>query len=333
MSILRSFLRPSTGCFYYWQFQAKQSLLELDIHRSYITTANDDGSKEVRIEVPWGHIAAKEWGPESGKPVLAVHGWQDNAGSFDKLVPLLNPDLRILAIDLPGHGKSSPFPQGIFFHYMDYLLSMNRIVRHMGWDKFIYLGHSLGSILGYIYCSTFPETVEKYIGIEALKPMVFPSEKLPKINKKNIETFFKIEGRKASTQPVYPYEEAKKKMLKAYKGSINEESCEILLRRGLIATGDGYTYSRDPRVQVGMLQLGYSEENLIAYASNMSCEVLNIKAKNGLDYEPKKIYIGTIEALKKTAARVQFDEVDGTHHLHLNTPENIAPIINEFICS
>ncbi|XP_047496284.1 probable serine hydrolase [Penaeus chinensis] len=331
MSILKCFLRSCTGYSHYWQAQAKQ--MEFYTYRSYTSTVNDDGSNEVKIEVPWGVIAGKEWGPKSGKPVLAVHGWQDNAGSFDRLVPLLNSDLRILAIDLPGHGKSSPFPPGIFFHYMDYLLSMNRVVRHMEWDKFIYLGHSLGSILGYIYCSTFPETVEKYIGIEALKPKVFPAEKLQKINRKNAETFFKIEGMKANTQPVYSYEEAVRRMLKGYDGSINEQSCEVLLRRGLRATGNGYTYSRDPRVKVGRLDLGYSEESLMAYASNMSCEVLNIKAKNGLDYEPKEIYYGAVEALKKTAPRVQFEEVEGTHHLHLNTPENIASLINEFISS
>lgn len=331
MSILKCFLRSCTGYSHYWQVQAKQ--MGFYTYRSYTSTVNDDGSKEVRIEVPWGVIAGKEWGPKSGKPVLAVHGWQDNAGSFDRLVPLLKSDLRILAIDLPGHGRSSPFPPGIFFHYMDYLLSMNRVVRQMEWDRFVYLGHSLGSILGYIYCATFPETVEKYIGIEALKPKVFPAEKLQKINRKNAETFFKIEGLKADTQPVYSYEEAERRMLKAYNGSVNEESCKVLLMRGLRETGTGYTYSRDPRVKVGRLDLGYSEESLMAYASNMTCEVLNIKAKNGLDYEPKEIYYGAVEALKKTAPRVQFEEVEGTHHLHLNTPENVASLINEFISS
>ena len=66
--------------------------------------------------MPWGHIAGKAWGKPSRKPVLAVHGkglpgdltvlkdciatecvylspltgYLDNAGSFDKLIPLLS---------------------------------------------------------------------------------------------------------------------------------------------------------------------------------------------------------------------------------------------------
>lgn len=43
--------------------------------------------RTMKIPAPWGHIAAKEWGNSgSGTKVIAVHGWQDNANSFDPLV-------------------------------------------------------------------------------------------------------------------------------------------------------------------------------------------------------------------------------------------------------
>lgn len=32
--------------------------------------------KEIKIPVPWGHIAGKWWGPEDKRPILALHGWQ-----------------------------------------------------------------------------------------------------------------------------------------------------------------------------------------------------------------------------------------------------------------
>lgn len=31
--------------------------------------------KEVKIPVPWGHIAGKWWGPTDKHPILALHGW------------------------------------------------------------------------------------------------------------------------------------------------------------------------------------------------------------------------------------------------------------------
>ena len=44
--------------------------------------------REVSIPVPWGIIAGREWGSPTGVPWIAVHGWLDNAGSFDTLAPL-----------------------------------------------------------------------------------------------------------------------------------------------------------------------------------------------------------------------------------------------------
>lgn len=47
-------------------------------------------------------MLAKVWGPENGLPVLALHGWQDNAGTFDKLAPLLPKNIRLVCLDFCG---------------------------------------------------------------------------------------------------------------------------------------------------------------------------------------------------------------------------------------
>lgn len=68
--------------------------------------------KEVQIPTDWGHIAAKLWGKEDQRPILALHGWQDNAATWDALIPQLPESCSILAIDFPGHGNSSWIPKG-----------------------------------------------------------------------------------------------------------------------------------------------------------------------------------------------------------------------------
>lgn len=45
---------------------------------------------------------AKVWGTPNDHPILALHGWQDNAGTFDKLIPLLPSDLYVVCLDFCG---------------------------------------------------------------------------------------------------------------------------------------------------------------------------------------------------------------------------------------
>lgn len=78
----------------------------------------------------------KLWGSRDKQPILAIHGWQDNAGSFDSLAPLLSLNLPVLSIDLPGHGYSSHMPSGQFYYiFWDGVIILRRIVKHYKWNK------------------------------------------------------------------------------------------------------------------------------------------------------------------------------------------------------
>ena len=78
-------------------------------------------------------------------------GWLDNAGSFDKLIPLLSrgkgilytdwlvhmyihdriTDLYVVAIDWPGHGLSSPRPAGELYHHINMVVDMKYVIEGM----------------------------------------------------------------------------------------------------------------------------------------------------------------------------------------------------------
>jgi pimeloyl-ACP methyl ester carboxylesterase len=91
-------------------------------------------------------------------PIICIHGWLDNACSFDPLLPLImRPNMTAVAVDLPGHGFSSHVHTSHYDSVMDGFNTINRVIRHFGWKKVTLLGHSLGSVISYIYTGVFPE--------------------------------------------------------------------------------------------------------------------------------------------------------------------------------
>ena len=66
-------------------------------------------SREVRFSLPSLEVAGKVWGEPGGIPVIGLHGWLDNAATFDHIAPALK-GVQLVALDLPGHGLSDHLP-------------------------------------------------------------------------------------------------------------------------------------------------------------------------------------------------------------------------------
>ncbi|XP_062480208.1 serine hydrolase-like protein 2 isoform X4 [Pezoporus occidentalis] len=131
---------------------------------------------EVKFPVPWGHVAAKAWGSAEGHPVLCLHGWLDNANTFDKLIPLLPRDCYYVAMDFSGHGLSSHRPAGCPYHFLDYVSDVRRVAAALQWRRFTLMGHSMGGAVAGMFCFLYPEMVDKLILLENLGFLLAPED-------------------------------------------------------------------------------------------------------------------------------------------------------------
>ena len=88
-------------------------------------------SREIQISTNAGQvIAGQEWKSASPtKNVLLLHGWQDNSNSFKKLANLLPADWHLVAIDFPGHGVSSPRPDGVPYYVTDWVSDVRLVIQ------------------------------------------------------------------------------------------------------------------------------------------------------------------------------------------------------------
>ncbi|KRT85259.1 hydrolase, partial [Oryctes borbonicus] len=164
---------------------------------------------EIEIPVPWGHISAKWWGSKDRQPVIALHGWQDNAGSFDNLAPLLIKDeLSLLCIDLPGHGRSSHYSRGSYYYiFWDGIHILRRIIKHFKFEDVVLLGHSLGGAISFLYAATYPKEVKKYVSIDIPGPTV-KGEKSYSMLGGTIDKYLEYDSITEEKTPSYTYDEA-----------------------------------------------------------------------------------------------------------------------------
>jgi pimeloyl-ACP methyl ester carboxylesterase len=267
------------------------------------------------------------------QPILALHGWLDNAGSYDPLMQLLPPSTSLLAIDLPGHGFSSHYPFGFPFHFSQDIVTIRRIVRYFNWEKIKMLGHSMGSTYSFIYSGVFPNDVDKIVGIDILRPLALDSEYFAKNGGAEIDKLIETVTRDQEP-PLTTEEDMIKKQYEGSKRSVTLETSKLLLKRGAFKSTKNPSLiglRRDARLKCWFMH-ALPHEHLLELASRIKCEVYNIKAKGGMYYEKKSYYKETMDVIRKNTV-MEYYEVDGTHHVHLNTPENVVELIQSILCS
>lgn len=285
---------------------------------------------DVQIPVPWGHMSAKVWGPDHGIPVLAIHGLMDNAGSFDTLAPLLPTNIRLVCLELCGHGYSSTYPPGVVLHYFDHAYHVKLVVDHFKWDKVVLLGHSIGAITLFLFASLFPENVSRMISLDLVKPFSVSVSKLPVVMRGIITQMreFSEIGRPLTVR----YEEARQSIVDNYKGSVDEKAADILLVRSLKKKADAedaYELPNDLRILVRTLTL--SEEQIKVLVTNIRCPLLIIRASNGLKNFTEDVLKEYLDIYQASSADFRIVNVAGSHHVHLTHPERVAPHIHEFL--
>lgn len=280
--------------------------------------------EEVRLRLPHLEVAAHLYGPEDGRPVIALHGWLDNAASFSRLAPLLN-GVRIVALDLPGHGLSDHRPPGAGYNIWDYAYDILQTAEQFGWQRFSLLGHSLGGIVSVLLAGAMPERIERLALIDGLIPYTGEAESAPRKLGEALRALLAVDRKR---KPVYAsFDQAVAARMKGV-GAVSREAAERLAQRGLMPVPGGYTWRTDPRLMLPSplrLTLAHAQ----AFAQRVECPTSLIIARQGLMTDAKVIEF--IDSLPFESHRLH-----GGHHLHLDDDEGaaaIAAVFNPFFAS
>jgi len=247
------------------------------------------------------------------------------------LIPLLPKELRVICIDIPGHGLSDHYPLEIQYHYIDCLPAIQRLVQQLNWETFYMIGHSLGGGLALLYAEIFPEKVEKLVLLDIVRVEITRPETIGlRLRKSTISILKEEQAINSSAEKPCNYEVAIKRAIRGSGNSLDEKACEVLFSRGLAKVAGGYVFRRDRRLRAAPLDFAPKEDQLVL-AKRVTAEVLIIKCKDGPYFESPQCYSEQIEALKTKSKKIEYHEVEGHHHVHLTHPQRVAPLIFAFL--
>lgn len=109
-----------------------------------------------------------EAGPQdrAGEPLLLIHGVGLNARAWAPQIAALAQTHRVLAVDMPGHGSSSPLPEGAALpEYVDWAA---RVILALNIGTVNVAGHSMGALIATGLAADYPELVRRVAVLNAV---------------------------------------------------------------------------------------------------------------------------------------------------------------------
>jgi pimeloyl-ACP methyl ester carboxylesterase len=97
----------------------------------------------------------------SGPVLLLIHGMAGALDTWRSVIEPLARDATVLAVDLPGHGSSSP--GGGDYSLGSLATFLRDVLMALGHDRVTLVGHSLGGGIAMQFSYQFPEMIERLV--------------------------------------------------------------------------------------------------------------------------------------------------------------------------
>jgi pimeloyl-ACP methyl ester carboxylesterase len=276
--------------------------------------------KDHLLDLDGIEIAVRTWGAEDGIPVLALHGWLDNAASFERLAPMLD-GCFVVAPDLVGHGRSDHRRHDSGYYLWEHAEDMLAVTDSLGLSQFHVLAHGMGTgvasllaaMTSGIVSMTFldgmgaPFTVAEDDRVQhlarayRLKRIVQRSQ-LPGFAEPDVGRFEDLDIALAQRRERLDTE-------------LSEGAARLLALRDLLQLGDGYCWRHDPRLVL---------PEPMPLTERDACDLLNqIRCPLYLLFGRQGAFTGEAFTRRQAAlpSQAKVSWHPGGHHFHLDAPD------------
>lgn len=290
------------------------------------------GLRDIDIDTPRGRFAALtnraivgdvagdvgefSQGHDPRPPLLALHGWLDNAASFLPMAPLLA-HYHFVALDMPGHGQSFHYPDVAEYTPFSAILDIVAAADALGWTRFAVLGHSMGGALSSLLAAAAPERVASLHLIEALGPLAGQDEGSSQRLRDALSKRRSLHlSRKRVFSDIATGVQAR---MHTNVTTLDEVSAQAIVQRGVRPVDGGYTWSSDARLTLPTA-VRMTEGQIRDCLRAIECPVRIVMADPSPPYLPASLRDPRLACVRDVGCRI----LPGSHHLHMTHPREVA---------
>ncbi len=145
-------------------------LLIVNIKGTILNTIN-----HLQINVNNISVHVAEVGNKEAQTIIFLHGYPENWKEFENIMNKLKGNYHLLAIDLPGIGRSGAIASKDKYSIAKFV---NDFIQTMNLQQIVLVGHDIGGMITYSFLKKFPMTLFKAIIMNTAVPGVEPWEEV-----------------------------------------------------------------------------------------------------------------------------------------------------------
>ncbi|KAK5649158.1 hypothetical protein RI129_004050 [Pyrocoelia pectoralis] len=275
---------------------------------------------------------AKTWGTENKHKILMIHGLLDNSESFSGLVPLLPKSYCYVAIDLPGHGKSSHFPRYAVPDFLDLVIAVRIVIGFLKDNPIILIGHSYGGHIATVYTQLYPSEVTRLVLIESSYSNFREIRTFKSYYRDYLQHVYNSLMKLSNKiPPTFMYEEGLQTFIeKRFHGGMTRKAAEKLYKRNITKLDEGtYQSKTDPLLMYTVCMfVNASRSYDILKKYPITCPTLCIV---GLNSKLPILEREILTQLLNMNSRALIKFVEGGHHVQSDSPNIVAPLVHDFL--
>ena len=255
-----------------------------------------------------------EW-PGPRPTLILLHPSSGYGRMWEWTVNHLGPRFHVYALDQRGHGDSGR-PDGDY-SAEEYAHDLYLFVEHLGIDKAVIAGQSLGGRVGQVFAAMHPERIQALGLVGGPHASNFFPTRAATIN------VLRSAQRMLDSQTEFPSREAALAYLRSLRARDRDESLRHRLEHNTVSTGSGVAVKYDNvRVAVG---LAHMADDLRKYAAQTTCPVAILRGSKG-----SELTLEEANDMARCWKNAVVIDVQGDYALQMENPAGLAQALISF---